>query len=471
MSRMQSRRKHRAETNTMVPLPGGTFTMDSGAFYPEERPLRRVKVDPFWIDQTPVTNRQFADFVEAEGYVTFAEIAPDPNDYPGLDPALAKPGSLVFKSPSTPVPLHDSGRPSNGRAFHPRFRCLIGVTGQGSLDTMKAQALRAHPQGKIDFIRLVAARNGMERMPASWIRFIDKETFYFDPCTASLLGHENRYGGWYGTVLAPTLQAADFQERSWSREAGLQRSGQIIMSGVRLPCAALWAAWLVLASPVAVAAPAAGTQATVSLVLRKAASSETITADAAVVKRLETLGYRVRIVGDDQPVTAADGSNAILISSSVSGYNLGGKYRDVKVPVITWEPALLSYMAMAGKREETDFGEAEDERRLWLVNASHPLGGGAAAGHQIAYPKGVEMGWGKPGLGATIVATVPGEPEKATEFAYEAGATMDYESIAPARRLVIFVANGSFGSLSPAGLALFDAAVRWAVGGEACAPR
>ncbi len=88
-------------------IEGGTFTMGSEAFYPEEAPLRRVRVDPFWIDETPVTNRQFARFVEATGYRTVAEIAPDPKDYPGLLPEYAQPGSLVFTKTAGPVPLTD----------------------------------------------------------------------------------------------------------------------------------------------------------------------------------------------------------------------------------------------------------------------------------------------------------------------------------------------------------------------------
>ena len=91
----------------MVHLSGGTFTMGSERFYPEERPLRRVKVDPFWIDATPVTNRQFAAFVDATGYRTTAEVAPDPKDYPGMDPTLAQPGALVFTRTPHPVPLND----------------------------------------------------------------------------------------------------------------------------------------------------------------------------------------------------------------------------------------------------------------------------------------------------------------------------------------------------------------------------
>jgi formylglycine-generating enzyme required for sulfatase activity len=88
-------------------LGGGTFTMGSERFYPEERPLRQVRVDPFWIDETPVTNRQFAAFVAATGYRTFAEIAPDPADYPGMPPEMAQPGSLVFHPTAGPVAMND----------------------------------------------------------------------------------------------------------------------------------------------------------------------------------------------------------------------------------------------------------------------------------------------------------------------------------------------------------------------------
>ncbi|WP_374283197.1 formylglycine-generating enzyme family protein [Novosphingobium sp.] len=88
-------------------VEGGAFTMGSEAFYPEERPLRQVAVDGFWIDEAPVTNRDFARFVEATGHRTVAEIAPDPKDYPGMDPAMAKAGSLVFTKTAGPVPLTD----------------------------------------------------------------------------------------------------------------------------------------------------------------------------------------------------------------------------------------------------------------------------------------------------------------------------------------------------------------------------
>src|SRR6516165_2232746 len=83
----------------MIWIPGGTFRMGSDKHYPEEAPVHRVGVDGFWIDRTPVTNRDFRKFVNNTGYVTFAEIPPDPKDYPGALPHMLKAGSLVFTPP------------------------------------------------------------------------------------------------------------------------------------------------------------------------------------------------------------------------------------------------------------------------------------------------------------------------------------------------------------------------------------
>ncbi len=92
---------------TMIFITGGVFAMGSDDFYPEEAPVRDVRVDDFWIDETPITNAQFAEFVAATDYITFAEIAPDPKDYPGMESAMTLPGSLVFTSTPKPVPMHD----------------------------------------------------------------------------------------------------------------------------------------------------------------------------------------------------------------------------------------------------------------------------------------------------------------------------------------------------------------------------
>jgi formylglycine-generating enzyme required for sulfatase activity len=88
-------------------IPGGEFSMGSDRHYPDEGPVRRVTVGEFWIDPTPVTNADFSRFVDETGHVTFAEIAPKAEDYPGAIPEDLVPGSLVFTMTPGPVRLDD----------------------------------------------------------------------------------------------------------------------------------------------------------------------------------------------------------------------------------------------------------------------------------------------------------------------------------------------------------------------------
>lgn len=102
----------------MVWIPGGEFIMgsDGACAKRDEKPPHQVKVSPFWMDATPVTNRQFKAFVDATGYVTTAEKAPDlaeimkqvPPGTPPPAPELLVAASLVFKPTEGPVPLNSN---------------------------------------------------------------------------------------------------------------------------------------------------------------------------------------------------------------------------------------------------------------------------------------------------------------------------------------------------------------------------
>ncbi|WP_022886974.1 formylglycine-generating enzyme family protein [Glaciibacter superstes] len=89
----------------MIVVPGGEFAMGSQDFYPEESPIHRVKVDTFALAARAVTNRQFAEFVEATGYLTIAEQPLDAAIFPELAPEELLPGSLVFQPTDGPVDL------------------------------------------------------------------------------------------------------------------------------------------------------------------------------------------------------------------------------------------------------------------------------------------------------------------------------------------------------------------------------
>ena len=92
----------------MVFVPAGHFMMGGDYAYPEEGPSVAADVGGFWMDQTEVTNAQFAEFVAATGYVTLAERGiSNP-----LDPAAAAiAGSAVF------VPPYSDGQPDPFRSW------------------------------------------------------------------------------------------------------------------------------------------------------------------------------------------------------------------------------------------------------------------------------------------------------------------------------------------------------------------
>lgn len=104
---LRSRPSRARDLGGMRPIPGGDFLMGSDSHYSEEAPAHRVRVEAFEMDETTVTNRQFAAFVEATRYVTVAERAIDPKLYPGAAAGTLVPGSLVFRMTAGPVDLRE----------------------------------------------------------------------------------------------------------------------------------------------------------------------------------------------------------------------------------------------------------------------------------------------------------------------------------------------------------------------------
>jgi len=95
----------------MVWIPGGTYwrgCADCGM--PDAQPVHAVRVDGFWMDDTPVTNAAFDAFVRATGYVTIGERPLDPKDFPGVPREALVPGSAVFVPPSAVQSLHNPGQ-------------------------------------------------------------------------------------------------------------------------------------------------------------------------------------------------------------------------------------------------------------------------------------------------------------------------------------------------------------------------
>ena len=86
----------------IVEIPGGRALV--GTDHPEnpvdeEGPLRQVRIKPFWMDVTAVTNARFAAFVDDTGYQTEAERLGDSFVFKGLLPPETREQNAVAAAP------------------------------------------------------------------------------------------------------------------------------------------------------------------------------------------------------------------------------------------------------------------------------------------------------------------------------------------------------------------------------------
>jgi formylglycine-generating enzyme len=163
----------------MAWVPGGTFWMGcENCGLPDSLPAHLVSVDAFWMDRTPVTNAEFAEFVQATGYVTIAERPLDPREFPGVPGDKLKPGSAVFRPTAQAVPLdnplqwwiyvpgaswkHPAGPGSSlrGRADHP----VVHVAFEDVSAYAKWAGKRLPTEAEFEF----AARGGLDRNLYPW---------------------------------------------------------------------------------------------------------------------------------------------------------------------------------------------------------------------------------------------------------------------------------------------------------------
>ncbi|MEE6295692.1 beta-N-acetylglucosaminidase domain-containing protein [Georgenia wangjunii] len=182
--------------------------------------------------------------------------------------------------------------------------------------------------------------------------------------------------------------------------------------------------------------------------------------DLATAARLAFLGYPVE-VGVAPEVTTEDaaGKAAVVVSESVSSGDVGTKFRDVDVPVAAWEHFVYDDMAMADA-PNLAFNSTDVE----ITGADHPIAVGLSGTVGIYQREGI-AGYGTPSDEADVIAIVPGVPEQATVFAYDAGDAM-IGMDAPARRLGLPYVDDAVGVLTPEGQAMFDAAMLWLIEGE-----
>lgn len=195
------------------------------------------------------------------------------------------------------------------------------------------------------------------------------------------------------------------------------------------------------------------------------AGSEMIGAhDQPFYDELTKLGANLTVVADELSVTAdANGMCLVVISATCSSTNVTDKFRDVPVPIVTWEYAIYDEMGMTGVTVGTDLGAADPAETIEIVDPGHPMAAGLSGTFPVVEPAPGRLGWGDPAPSADVVAIIPAEASRATLFAYDAGDMM-VGLVAPAARVGFPPLTAPSGAtINADGRALFEAALWWAV--------
>ncbi len=183
--------------------------------------------------------------------------------------------------------------------------------------------------------------------------------------------------------------------------------------------------------------------------------------DAAVLSRLEQVGYTVTLADDGVATgTDANGQDAVLLSSSAAEVPTGARFRNVAVPVLTWKPYLYDDLRFTNTVANTDYGNASASNIVMSANP-HPLRTGYT-GTQTIFSGSRTFGWGRPLASADVVATIG---TASTIFVYQPGDVMAQGLVAPACRIGFPGGNGAMNFMTGEGLRLLDAAIEYATAG------
>ncbi|HXG47961.1 MAG TPA: immunoglobulin domain-containing protein [Methylomirabilota bacterium] len=213
----------------------------------------------------------------------------------------------------------------------------------------------------------------------------------------------------------------------------------------------------------ATAIPEAGAPVALFVAGRSAAMNAS---DLVVSNRIAANGFEVMPVSGPvvarRGAAAAQGASIVVISSTVTAADIGTHFRDLPAGILNWESQLQDDFDFTGPVIHADLGTTNHQTEINLVGVDHPLAAGLAAGPQPVTSDPRTYGWGVPGGDVSLIAVQAGNPARALIYAYELGATLRSGTrTAAGRRVQTFLDNDTAATLSPAGLALLDAALQW----------
>ncbi len=179
--------------------------------------------------------------------------------------------------------------------------------------------------------------------------------------------------------------------------------------------------------------------------------------DEEISLRIRMLGFTVKpVTGTALTAMDAVGKKVVVISESVTSADVNTKLTAVPVPIVDYEPALFDDLNMAQGTTAT-----QNTTSIEITDPMHALAAGLSGTVSVYRSESTIQAATGPGPGAKIVAKLGDNP---TVFCFETGAAMTAATVAPARRVGLFIGPAQGSNLSTEGASIFGASVHWAAG-------
>ena len=232
--------------------------------------------------------------------------------------------------------------------------------------------------------------------------------------------------------------------------------------------------------------------ATILFMVSDAANPEN--ADPDIIQFLESQGHTVELMTSadasaDQQREAAAAADLVLISESLGSGSVvtDGVFNliDSPTPVISFEAFMFDDARWTGPTANQDFGNTgrsesdgvglgEAQDAIFIQDASHPAAAGLS-GRVVVFVDSYSANFGIAAPSADVVATADEEGNFPTTFVYDAGDELIDGTTTPATRIGLFLGQAAdpnantppdWNNLTAEGMALFGAAVDYALAGE-----
>ncbi len=193
--------------------------------------------------------------------------------------------------------------------------------------------------------------------------------------------------------------------------------------------------------------------------------------DLALSNWIQARNYLVTVRSfSEVQIGDANGMDLVLITATGSSGAIGGKLRDVPVPMIVCESFIFDDLGLTALVSGFDFGAVESESQIRIVSPGHSLAAGLTGLVDLVTNTSGFFSFGRAGGEAIEIAVLGSDSGRSAIFAYDTGSLLASGVPALNRRLGLCFGDLTAANLTGEGLQILEAAFQWALEGGSFDP-